>query len=153
MKTRALIVCSGVVMAIAGCTAPQKKNEPQTIPPHQIHWINDAEVLNEIEAQEIAREALNYKSDQTVGESAVFYSGPCFEIDFDIPQFCRKGDRIWPVYKADAGSRENICAILVNAETANTTFLILNNVKSRLVACEIRKDASANKQITVPVKK
>ncbi|MBN1863877.1 MAG: hypothetical protein JW808_03140 [Victivallales bacterium] len=153
MRRYALIVCPSFLLVLAGCSTPEKTDEIETPPPHQVHWIRDAEVLNEIEAREIAREALIDKvdMDKIALESAAFHSGPCFEIDFDIPKFCRKGDRIWPVYKSDAGSRKNDSVVLVNAETANTSFIILDNVRSHLVDCEIRGAGSGGRQIAVPL--
>lgn len=97
-----------------------------------IHTIKRAEVLSEIEAVNVAKAAITDKTTLYLGKSFRFLPGPCFKIDFDIPKFARKGDRIWQVYIKDEDSDKKEFAVLINAETGNSHFLILNNICSEL---------------------
>jgi hypothetical protein len=127
MKTTSLTTMLLLIFCFGCTTAPK-----QEIRPEMIHTIEKAEVLTELEAINVAKAAITDKTTLAVGKTSRFLTGPCFKIDFAIPKFARKGDRIWPVYKTDEDSDKNDCAVLVNAETGNTHFLILKNICSQL---------------------
>lgn len=127
MKKKCFLTTSLLVLA-AGCTtAPQPKAKPE-----MVHTIEKAEVLTEMEAINVAKSAIKDKTNLIISKNTTFVTGACFKIDFAIPKFARKGDRIWLVYKRDLDSNKIAYPILVNAETGNTHFLILNNICSKL---------------------
>ena len=143
MKKYILIIIVLGVGLFVGCR--QVKEDPLYWP---MEWIKDAKVLNEPEAQEIALKFLKDYVPSNKGiittwqpkSPIVFYSnstgidfffdcGSCFKIEFEIPNFAKKGDRIWPLeftYQNWGHTR----IIWVNAETAKAKIISSDNICS-----------------------
>ena len=115
MKTQ-LTVCLLAILCLSGCSTT--KEEPILVkrPSRQIHTIANANIATETQAHDAAMRA-EWKRTGAMSATAMFTARRCFTIDFSIPQFAKKGDRIWPVVMYELGPLAPRRIILVNAET------------------------------------
>lgn len=104
------------MLCLSGCSTTKEEPVPAKRPSRRIHTIANANIATETQAQDAAMRA-EWKRTGGMSATALFTAQRCFIIDFSIPQFAKKGDRIWPVCMYELGPIAPRRIILVNAET------------------------------------
>ncbi|MFH1024160.1 MAG: hypothetical protein V1809_12340 [Planctomycetota bacterium] len=136
---RTILLYTLAAAFLSGCTTPDRQQHPRIKHTLQFHEIEKAKVINEWQAKEIAMSSVT-KTDGGVSATAMFNVGPCFKIDFDIPNFAKQGERIWPVSKTDMAF-PSCQTIWINAESGDVKVIAKESTTcSKLVEYEYNLD-------------